>query len=106
MPLDAFVSKSCPSLYKPYDPPRWMHKYVDWSVSRQPSGKPRFFGSGHVQTAYCVVGDFTQVDNVVYHRQVESHAKLPMRPNTLRRKLLRTLDGGTLYVVGLIPPAV
>ena len=27
MSMDAFVSKSCPSLYQPYDPPRWMHKY-------------------------------------------------------------------------------
>jgi hypothetical protein len=32
MPMDAFVSKSCPSLYQPYDPPRWMHKYVGWSA--------------------------------------------------------------------------
>lgn len=28
IPIDAFVSKSCPSLYQPYNPPRWMHKYV------------------------------------------------------------------------------
>jgi len=26
MPMDAFVCKSCPSLYLPYNPPRWMHK--------------------------------------------------------------------------------
>jgi len=39
--MDAFVSKSCPSLYQPYDPPRWMHKYglvcFQWLVD-----KPRF----------------------------------------------------------------
>lgn len=58
--IDDFVSKSCPSLYQPYNPPRWMH-------------------NGHVQTAYCVAGDFTNVDKVVYHR-----------------KLLRMVDGGTL----------
>ncbi|KAF9653105.1 AB-hydrolase YheT [Thelephora ganbajun] len=60
MRMDAFVSKSCPSLYQPYNPPHWMH-------------------NGHVQTAYCVVGDFTKVDKIVYHR-----------------KLLRAVDGGTL----------
>ena len=26
MPMDAFVSRSCPSLYQPYNPPRWMRK--------------------------------------------------------------------------------
>ena len=27
-----------------------------------------FSGSGHVQTAYCVAGDFTKFDKIVYHR--------------------------------------
>ncbi|PSR74903.1 hypothetical protein PHLCEN_2v9437, partial [Hermanssonia centrifuga] len=35
--------------------------------------------NGHFQTAYCVVGDFSHVDGVEYER-----------------RLLRTLDGGTL----------
>jgi len=65
--MDAFVSKSCPSLYQPYDPPRWMHKY-DLVCFQRLIDKPRFFDSGHIQTAYCVVGDFTKVDKVVYHR--------------------------------------
>ena len=80
MSMDAFVSKSCPSLYQTYDPPRWMHKYVYEFVSERATTN-RVSLSGHVQTAYCVVGDFTKIDRVVYHRQVRHRNKFLAGPD-------------------------
>lgn len=58
--IPALVHSICPSLKLPYNPPWWLR-------------------NGHLQTGYCVIGDFSNVDQIVYHR-----------------KLLRTADGGTL----------
>ncbi|KAI0646954.1 AB-hydrolase YheT [Trametes meyenii] len=66
--LRDFVQLRCPSLLKEFRPAWWLH-------------------SGHLQTAYCVVGDFSKIDRVEYDR-----------------KLLRTLDGGTIGI-DFTPPA-
>ncbi|KAI9064335.1 AB-hydrolase YheT [Trametes sanguinea] len=66
--LRDFVRFRCPSLLKEFRPAWWLR-------------------SGHLQTAYCVVGDFSKIDKVEYDR-----------------KLLRTLDGGTIGI-DLTPPA-
>lgn len=81
MRMDAFVSESCPSLYRPYNPPWWMRKYVGWFFSERLHGKPRFSHSGHIQTAYCVMGDFTKVDKAAYHRQVRHHIRFTESSN-------------------------
>lgn len=104
LPMDAFVSRSCPSLYQPYIPPRWMRKCVTWLFPSSCMITHAFFDSGHVQTAYCVAGDFTRVDKVVYHRQVEAASGLQPILMLIRRKFLRTVDGGTLCVVQLNSP--
>ncbi|TBU32393.1 AB-hydrolase YheT [Dichomitus squalens] len=66
--LNDFIRLRVPSLYREYRPAWWLN-------------------SGHLQTAYCVVGDFTKIDKVEYDR-----------------KLIRTLDGGTLGL-DFTPPA-
>ncbi|KAI0831202.1 AB-hydrolase YheT [Trametes gibbosa] len=66
--LRDFVQLRCPSLFKEFRPAWWLR-------------------SGHLQTGYCVIGDFAKVDRVEYDR-----------------KLLRTLDGGTIGI-DLTPPA-
>ncbi|KAI0798050.1 AB-hydrolase YheT [Abortiporus biennis] len=58
--LRSFVQSRCTSLLQPFRPAWWLP-------------------TGHLQTAYCVVGDFSQIDKVEYDRT-----------------LLRTLDGGTI----------
>ncbi|KAI0695893.1 AB-hydrolase YheT [Cytidiella melzeri] len=58
--LRDLVEKRCPSLHNTFTPAWWLP-------------------SGHLQTAYCVVGDFSRVDKLEYERT-----------------LLQTLDGGTL----------
>ncbi|KAF9819565.1 hypothetical protein IEO21_02029 [Rhodonia placenta] len=58
--LRHFVETRCPSLHKEFRPAWWLF-------------------SGHLQTGYSVVGDFSKVDKVDYERTT-----------------LRTLDGGTI----------
>ncbi|KZS89895.1 AB-hydrolase YheT [Sistotremastrum niveocremeum HHB9708] len=58
--LRQFVEANCPSLLAEYRPAWWLH-------------------SGHLQTVYCVTGDFSKIDTVQYERV-----------------LLRVADGGTL----------
>ncbi|KAF9246540.1 AB-hydrolase YheT [Melanogaster broomeanus] len=58
--LQEFVETRCPSLHSKFHPAWWLP-------------------SGHLQTLYCVVGDFSQRDKVVY-----------------KRTFLRLKDGGTL----------
>jgi hypothetical protein len=62
--VNRFVAESCPSLRSEagFKPAWWLN-------------------SGHLQTAYCVVGNFNNVDKVDYER-----------------RLLRLPDGGTLCV--------
>ncbi|GBE81054.1 AB-hydrolase YheT [Sparassis latifolia] len=60
--LRSFVESKCPSLYTEFRPAWWLY-------------------SGHLQTGYSVVGDFSKVDKVEYDRT-----------------FLRTLDGGTIGV--------
>ncbi|KAI5124550.1 hypothetical protein M0805_003072 [Coniferiporia weirii] len=66
--LSEFIQTRCPSLLLPFFPV--------W-----------YLNSGHLQTGYCVVGDFSQVDKVVYDRT-----------------LLRLKDGGTIGL-DATPPA-
>ncbi|KAH9944761.1 AB-hydrolase YheT [Amylocystis lapponica] len=47
--LRQFVEARCPSLFRPFRPAWWLF-------------------SGHLQTAYCVMGDFSKVDKVEYDR--------------------------------------
>ncbi|KAF9268352.1 AB-hydrolase YheT [Marasmius fiardii PR-910] len=58
--LKKFIDERCPSLFKRFAPPWYLF-------------------NGHLQTLYCVVGDFTKTDKVVYDRT-----------------LLRTFTGGTI----------
>jgi len=58
--LSSFLKSRCPSLFKPYSSAWWLN-------------------SGHLQTAYCVFGDFSKIDKVKYNRI-----------------LLRYKDGGTV----------
>ncbi|KAG1890972.1 AB-hydrolase YheT [Suillus subluteus] len=58
--LRDFVERRCPSLYSEFRPAWWLP-------------------NGHMQTLYCVLGDFSARDKVVY-----------------KRTLLRLLDGGTV----------
>ncbi|OJA21619.1 hypothetical protein AZE42_01663 [Rhizopogon vesiculosus] len=58
--LREFVERRCPSLHAEFRPAWWL-------------------SNGHLQTLYCVLGDFSQRDKVVYNRT-----------------FLRLLDGGTL----------
>ncbi|KAJ7158691.1 AB-hydrolase YheT [Mycena filopes] len=58
--LQELVESRCTSLYSKYKPAWWLF-------------------NGHLQTAYSLLGDFSQVDRVWY-----------------QRRLLRLLDGGTL----------
>ncbi|KAJ8489462.1 hypothetical protein ONZ45_g13567 [Pleurotus djamor] len=62
LPLAELVHDKCSTLFSDFNPPWWMF-------------------NGHSQTAYCVLGDFTRVDEVVYDR-----------------KYLRLRDGGTIGV--------
>ena len=52
--------------------------------------------SGHLQTIYAGLGDFSVVNPVVYDRQVVCHYHTNHRLIHLRRQLLQTKDGGTL----------
>lgn len=58
--LREVVERRCPSLHDVFRPAWWLP-------------------TGHLQTLYCVIGDFSRVDKVDYER-----------------KLLRTVDGGTI----------
>lgn len=49
--LSSFLKSRCPSLFKPYSSAWWLN-------------------SGHLQTAYCVFGDFSKIDKVKYNRHV------------------------------------
>jgi hypothetical protein len=61
--LQELVEKRCPSLHSKFHPAWWLP-------------------SGHMQTLYSVVGDFSQTDKVSY-----------------KRTFLRLKDGGTLSVL-------
>ncbi|EMD38509.1 hypothetical protein CERSUDRAFT_113689 [Gelatoporia subvermispora B] len=63
--LHEYIVNKCPSLLKPFRPAWWLY-------------------SGHLQTGYCVVGDFSQIDKVEYDRT-----------------LLRTVDGVVVVLHGL-----
>jgi uncharacterized protein len=49
--LSRLIDEHCPSLKKEFNPPWWLN-------------------SGHLQTLYSIVGDFTKVDKVIYERYV------------------------------------
>ena len=55
-----------------------------------------------MQTAYCVLGDFSKIDKVEYDRYANQTLLAPSSVMNLlwdpHRKLIRTLDGGTMWV--------
>ena len=60
-----FLKSRCPSLFAPFTPPWWL-------------------GNGHLQTCYCVVGDFSQVDKVCFSSRAASHrAEISSLPGRL-----------------------
>ena len=104
MSMDAFVSKSCPSLYQPYNPPRWMHKYVGRSASEYACGKPCFLTAVTFKPRTALSEISPKSTGLCTAGQLDT--ALGSQPDLTRnrRKLLRTVDGGTLYVVWSIPP--
>ena len=49
--------------------------------------------SGHLQTLYSVVGDFSKIDNVVYHRQVEAFETCTNHKVTFYAQKVSPFDG-------------
>jgi hypothetical protein len=60
-----FIEKHCPAVLSGFKPSWWLPKYAIY----QPHGNVSDpHSSGHAQTAYCVMGDFSHVDHVKYDR--------------------------------------
>jgi hypothetical protein len=68
--LRALLESHCPSVLSPFRPAWWLFKRVDTFFSRL---YVLMQHSGHLQTLYAVLGNFSDVDPVVYDRQVLSH---------------------------------
>jgi hypothetical protein len=100
MPIDAFVSKSCPSLYQPYDPPRWMRKYVaDFSSnSRTLNHIPFAAVTSKLRIASQETLPKSRKLSTTGEPGIASGLAHPLSVTPIHRKLLRTVDGGTLYV--------
>ena len=101
--MDAFVSTSCPSLYQPYDPPRWMHKYVVWLF-------PNSYVTIRISLAVVTSKPHTAWSEISpkstrLYITGKSGTMVHLQPTLtpMHRKLLRTVDGGTLYVLWLNP---
>ncbi|KAF8478227.1 AB-hydrolase YheT [Gautieria morchelliformis] len=67
--LKTFIESRCQSIFKEFKPAWWLF-------------------NGHLQTAYCVIGDFSTIDQIVYER-----------------RLLRVPDGGTIGLDFTAPSA-
>ena len=70
--LRALLESKCPSLFSEFRPAWWLFKYVLTFRENSILCWPSPF-SGHLQTMYCVTGDFSKTDPVVYDRQATSH---------------------------------
>ena len=67
--LRTLVEKRCPSLHKPFVPAWWLPKCVYGLLNwRRKANLANV--SGHAQTLYCVLGDFTKSDKMRYRRCV------------------------------------
>ena len=62
-----FVEERCPSLFREFRPARWLFRYGQSSICDSLLN-PEPFASGHLQTAYTVIGDFSKIDKVEYDR--------------------------------------
>ena len=65
--LRVLVETNCPSLFSPFRSSRWLFKQVHAKFLSGNVLTPR---SGHLQTLYAVVGDFSAVDKLAYDRCV------------------------------------
>src|SRR5258706_2658587 len=73
--ISAFLQIYCPAVYPAYRPSTWLQKY---SIPFPPSpiaiaiaiaiAVADYAPSGHLQTIYLTVGDFSKQDNVEYER--------------------------------------
>ena len=64
--LRTLIESRCPSLVKEYKPSWWLFKSVEPTIYVCLIRRPPY--SGHFQTAYCVAGDFSKIDEVHYER--------------------------------------
>lgn len=99
MSMDAFVSKSCPSLYRPYDPPRWMHKYgADLPLSVPVINHPFLTAvTSKPRTAWLEISP--KLTRLYTIGQLDTAPSSQSNLTHIPRKLLRTVDGGTLCVI-------
>lgn len=66
IPFRELVQQRCPSLLQPFKPAWWLFKCVNRFIYRLLINDTK--RSGHLQTLYCVIGDFSRVDQVEYDR--------------------------------------
>ena len=91
--LRALLESHCPSVLSSFRPTWWLFKRVDVQFVLS---HVLIQNSGHLQTIYGALGNFSVVDPVVYDRQVVSLLQQSLSHVHLRRRLLLTKDGGTL----------
>lgn len=72
--LRVLLETYCPSLFSPFCPSWWLFRRVHTQIF---SGNVLTQCSGHLQTLYAIVGDFSSVDMLAYDRCV---VLLPCRP--------------------------
>jgi hypothetical protein len=75
--MSDFLKNCVPSIFKDYTPAWWLPTCAP-SDSMSFALELTLDHSGHLQTFYCVSGDFTKHDKVVYERCVPSHCPLPV----------------------------
>lgn len=63
--IQQFINKHCPAVLSGFKPSWWLPKYA---IYRLHGNVFDLQSSGHAQTAYCVMGDFSHVDHVKYDR--------------------------------------
>jgi hypothetical protein len=68
MSLPHFLQSRCPALFEEFQPAWWLPKYVCLLDLYCTDSDDIYVSSGHAQTIKCVVGDFSQIDQVVYER--------------------------------------
>ena len=68
--LHDFIRLRVPSLYREYRPAWWLNRYdvLPLNNAKTLSDTLCPMCSVHLQTAYCVVGDFSRIDRVEYDR--------------------------------------
>jgi hypothetical protein len=66
--VQKLIEERCPTLFSDFQPPWWLAKYVHIAPEKWKQNANPFGLSGHLQTLYCVVGDFTKRDLITYSR--------------------------------------